>query len=160
MSHDRPALRVHARHALRLGRSISANGDYIFRPGTHPTSDVNTAPTVYAPTLLLSVPSLLIALARTSLSCLRARSEYDTLTMIVMVSALSRNYPAPFSQIFSFLLFFAWKTSRHYSLLFTPPSDIEWFPLMPNHAAPNHSPTFANSSDSGLEKSYFFFYRF
>jgi len=26
----RPTLRMHARHALRLGRSISANGDYIF----------------------------------------------------------------------------------------------------------------------------------
>lgn len=94
----RPTLRVHARHALRLGRSISANGDYIFQPGTHPTSDVNRArrctPRRYFPY------SLLIALARISRSRLRARNEQDILTMIVMVP--SRNCCFPFSQISPF----------------------------------------------------------
>lgn len=105
---SRPTLRIHARHALRLGRSISANGDYIFQPGTHPTSDVNTArwytPRCYFPY------SLLIALAILSTSSQRIG---HSMTMIVMVPALG--LPSLFPSI-----------SRGENIIFY--STAEWLP--------------------------------
>lgn len=116
----RPTLRVHARHALRLGRSISANGDYIFQPGTHPTSDVNIARR-YTPRRYFPY-SLLIALARISRSRLRAgHTNYDSYGACLREAAAS--------------------LSRRHHLFLPRPSGSHWF----SRRHDTYSPTFANS---------------